>query len=316
MSQMKAVRIHAYGGTDVLSYEDAPRPTSGEGEVLIHVQATSINPFDVVVRAGYVSKFMPLPFPIILGRDISGVIEEVGPGVSGFQTGDQVCAYAESNGAYAEYAIVPASAVALSPQSVDYIHAAAIPNVTLAAWLALFDQANLSEGQTILIHGAAGGVGHVAVQLAKWRGAKVIGTASTNIDFLQDLNIDQVIDHSRTPFEEVVNGVDVVFDLVGGDTYERSAKVLKSGGVLVSTVRPMQGGPSEEIAAAYDVRQEMVLGRPPIGATLTEIAGLIDAGHLKPHVSNILPLSDVAKAHEMIQGGHTRGKIVLQVAQS
>lgn len=315
MSLMKAVRIHAYGGTDVLTYEDAPRPTPSEDEVLIRVRATSINPFDVVVRAGYVSEFMPLPFPIILGRDISGVIEEVGPGVSGFQTGDQVYAYAEGNGAYAEYAVVSASAVALSPQSTDNIHAASVPNVTLAAWLALFDLANLSEGQTILIHGAAGGVGHIAVQLAKWRGAKVIGTASINIDFLQELNIDQAIDYSTTPFEDVVNGVDVVFDLVGGDTYERTAKVLKPGGVLVSTVRPMQGGPSEEIAATYDVRQEMVLDRPPVGATLTEIAGLIDTGHLKPHVSKILPLSDVAKAHEMIEGGHTRGKIALIVSQ-
>jgi len=315
MSQMKAVQLHAYGGPDVLIYEDAPRPIPGEDQVLIRVYATSVNHFDLFVRAGYMQAYMPLPFPIILGSDIAGVIEAVGSEVNNFRPGDQVYAYSQGLGAYAEFAILKASDVALSPQSIDAVHAAAIPNVTLAAWQALFDQANLTEGQTVLVHAAAGGVGHVACQLAKWQGAKVIGTASYNFEFCQDLNVDQTINYDTTSFEDELSGLDVVFDNVGGDTYERSAKVLKPGGVLVSTVKPAQGGPSEEIAAAYDVRQEMVIGRPPIGETLTKIAELIDAGHITPHVSNVLPLSDVAKAHAMIESGHTRGKIVLRVAQ-
>jgi len=314
MAQMKAVRIHRYGGTDTLTYEDAPRPVPADGEVLIRVQATSINPFDAVVRAGYVSKFMPLPFPITLGRDISGVIEEVGPGVSGLQIGKQVYAYAEGNGAYAEYAVVSASAVAAYPESIDAVHAAVIPNVMLAAWQGLFEQAKLTEGQSILIHGAAGGVGHSAAQLAKWRGAVVIGTASNNLDFLKELNVDQAIDYSATSFEDEVSGLDVIFDTVGGDTYERSARLLKPGGVLVSTVRPMQGGPSEDIASTYDVRQEMIIGRPPVEKTLREIAGLVDAGYIKPHVSKVLPLREASKAHELIESRHTRGKIALKVA--
>lgn len=316
MSQMKVVQIHAYGGTDVLTYEDAPRPKPGEHQVLIRVLATSVNHFDIKVRTGFMHAFIPFTFPILLGRDIAGVIEEVGAEVNNFQPGDQVYAFSEKLGGYAEFAVVQDSAVAASPQSIDAVHAAAIPNVKLAAWQALFEQANLTEGQTVLIHAAAGGVGHGAVQLAKWRGAKVIGTASDNLDFLQDLNVDQVIDYSTTRFEDVVSGVDVVLDLVGGDTYERSAKVLKPGGVLVSTERHLQKpGPSEEFAAAYDVRQEFITKRPPIGKTLTEIARLVDAGHIKPHVSKVLPLMDAAKAHEMIASGHTRGKIVLQVAQ-
>ena len=315
MSQMKAVRIHTYGGTEVLTYEDAQRPKPGEGQVLIRVAATSINHVDAFIRAGFLKSFMPLAFPIILGRDISGVIEEIGPEVNDFQPGDQVFTYSKNLGSYAEFAVVQASDVAPAPQAIDAVHAAVIPNIMLAAWQALFEQAKLTEGQSILIHGAAGGVGHAAVQLAKWRGAKVIGTASGNIGFLQDLNVDQAIDYSKTPFEDVVSSIDVVLDTVGGDSYERSAKVLNPGGVLVSTVRPMQGGPSEEISTTYDVRQEMLFDRPPIRKTLMEIAGLVDAGHIKPHVSEILPLEDAARAHEMIGIGHTRGKLALKVAQ-
>jgi len=315
MSQMKAVRIHTYGGTEVLTYEDAQRPKPGEGQVLIRVAATSINHVDAIIRAGFLKSFMPLTFPIILGRDISGVIEEIGPEVNDFQPGDQVFTYSKNLGSYAEFAVVQATDVAPAPQAIDAVHAAVIPNIMLAAWQALFEQAKLTEGQSILIHGAAGGVGHAAVQLAKWRGAKVIGTASGNIGFLQDLNVDQAIDYSKTPFEDVVSSIDVVLDTVGGDSYERSAKVLNPGGVLVSTVRPMQGGPSEEISTTYDVRQEMLFDRPPIRKTLMEIAGLVDAGHIKPHVSEILPLEDAARAHEMIGIGHTRGKLALKVAQ-
>src|SRR5215510_8444418 len=226
---MKAVRIHDYGGPDVLVYEDAPRPTAGPGEVLIHVHATSVNPFDCAARAGYMHSYFNYKFPLIIGTDISGVVEEVGEGVTDFAMGDNVYARAGvfRDGANAEYALAFASDVAIKPQSLDHIHAAAIPHVTLTAWQALFEQANLTAGQTILIHAAAGGVGHIATQLAKLHGAKVIGTASLNLDFLQELGVDEAINYATTAFEDVVENADIVLDLVGGETPQRSWKVLK-----------------------------------------------------------------------------------------
>ena len=313
MSRMKAVRIHTYGGDDVLLYEDAPRPTPAQGEVLIRVLATSVNPFDCAVRAGYMAGYFNYALPLIPGTDVSGIVEEVGPGVAGFAAGDSVYARAgvTRDGAYAEYAVVPMSDVAAKPPSLDHIHSAALPHATLTAWQALFELANLTKGQTVLIHGAAGGVGHIAVQLAKSRGARVIGTASVNLPFLSELGVDQAIDYSATPFEQAVSDVDVVLDTVGGDTQQRSWGVLKPGGMLVSTVQP----PSQETAAAHGVRQAMVASSPPIGKVLTELAGLVDSGRIKPHVSTILPLRETRKAHQLIEGKHTRGKIVLQVAQ-
>jgi len=308
---MKAVRIHDYGGPDVLSYEDAPRPTAPPGEVLIRVHATSVNPFDCAVRAGYLHSYFNYKFPLILGTDVSGVVEEVGEGVTNFSPGDIV--YSRTgvfrDGANAEYAVAFASDVAMIPQSLDHIHAAALPHVTLTAWQALFEIANLSEGQTVLIHAAAGGVGHIATQLAKLHGAKVIGTASVHLDFLEELGVDQAIDYATTAFEDVVSNVDVVLDLMGGETQQRSWKVLKPGGILISTVQP----PSEETALAHNARQGFVSSAPPIGKTLSEVAALVDAGKLKPAVSNVLPLSEIQEAHKMVEGRHTKGKVVLQV---
>ena len=310
---MKAVRVHGYGEADVLSYEDVTRPTPGEGEVLIRVYATTVNPFDCWVHQGYMDPYFHYTLPLIMGTDVAGVIEEVGPGVTDFSPGDAV--YARTgvykDGANAEYALAAVHEVALKPQSLDYNHAAAIPHVVLTAWRALYELADLKEGQTVLIHAAAGGVGHMAVQLAHLRGAKVIGTASLNLGFLQELGVDQVIDYSTVPFEDVVKDVDVVLDLVGtnDNTQERSWKVLKPGGILISTVLP----PSEETAAAHGVRTGMVDTAPPIGKTLTEVAKMIAAGQLKPHVSTVLPLQDIQSAHKLLEARHTHGKIVLQV---
>jgi len=308
---MKAVRIHSYGGREVLSYEDAPRPTPGENEVLIKVYASTVNPFDIAARAGYMDSWFHYTFPLVMGTDISGVIEEVGKGVTGFKPGDAV--YGRTgvfrDGANAEYAAAFVSDVAMKPESLDHIHSAALPHVTLTAWQGLYELANLSAGQTVLIHAAAGGVGHIAVQLAKLRGAKVIGTASVHLDFIKELGVDEAIDYATTAFEDVVSDVDVVLDLIGGDTQERSWKVLKAGGILVSTIQP----PSEETAAAHGARTGFITSAPPIAQTLTEVAGLIDSGKLKPHVSAVLPLHEIQKAHEMIEGKHTQGKIVLEV---
>jgi NADPH:quinone reductase-like Zn-dependent oxidoreductase len=310
---MKAVHIHDYGGLDVLHYEEAARPAPGTGEVLIRVHATSINPFDCAVRAGYMGQYFNYTFPLILGTDVSGVVEEVGEGVTDVAAGDIVYTRAGiyRDGAYAEYVLAIAADVVAKPESLDHIHAAALPHVTLTAWQGLIEFADLSEGQTVLIHAAAGGVGHIAVQLAKWRGAKVIGTASINMPYLEELGVDQAIDYSTTAFEDVAKDVDVVLDLLGGETQQRSWKVLKPGGILLSTVQP----PSQEIALTHGVRQKMIGTAPPIRKVLTETAKMVEKGQLKPHVSAVLPLEDIQKAHEMIEARHTRGKIVVQVVQ-
>ena len=310
---MKAVHIHDYGGLDVLHYEEAAHPKPGAGEVLIRVHATTINPFDCAVRAGYMGQYFNYTFPLILGTDVSGVVEEVGEGVTDIAAGDVVYTRAGiyRNGAHAEYVLALAADVVPKPASLDHIHAAALPHVTLTAWQGLIEFADLSEGQTVLIHAAAGGVGHVAVQLAKWRGAKVAGTASINLPFLEELGVDQPIDYTQTAFEDVVHDVDVVLDLLGGETQQRSWKTLKPGGILLSTVQP----PSQEIAQSYGVRQRMIGTAPPIRKVLTEAAKMVESGQLKPHVSAVLPLHEIQKAHAMIEARHTRGKIVLQVVQ-
>jgi NADPH:quinone reductase-like Zn-dependent oxidoreductase len=313
MSKMKAVRIHSYGGSEVLAFEEAPRPAPGGGEVLIRVIATSVNPFDVAMRSGYMASFFNTTLPFILGTDVSGTIEKLGEGTNSFKPGDAVYTRAgvTRDGAYAEFVTAAASDVAAKPRTLDHFHAAAIPHVSLTAWQALFVLADLKPWQTVLVHGAAGGVGHIAIQLARWRGAKVIGTASQNMDLLRQIGVDQAIDYSTTPFEQVVKDVDVVLDTVGGDTQERSWQVLKPGGILISVIQQ----PSQDKADAHGVRQAMVYSAPPIGEVLTEMASLIDSGVVKPHVSAVIPLSEVNKAHQMVESRHTGGKVVLQVAQ-
>jgi NADPH:quinone reductase-like Zn-dependent oxidoreductase len=309
---MKAVRIHAYGGPEVLIYEEAPRPEPGEEELLIRVCAAGVNPADWKVRSG---RAYALPLPLILGWDVSGVVEAVGAGVTDFRVGDEVWTmlpFPEGSGAYAEFVTCPTSAVALKPHSVDHVQAAAVPMVALTAWQALFDTAGLSRGQTVLIHAAAGGVGHIAVQLAKWRGANVIGTASQrNQDFLKSLGVDQAIDYAETDFETVAQNVDVVLDTIGGKSWERSWHTLKRDGMLVSLlVKPSPQGNAERTR-----RGTHILAHSS-GEQLAQLAGLVDAGHVTPVITTVLPLEKAPAAHLQSQEGHTRGKIVLNVATS
>jgi NADPH:quinone reductase-like Zn-dependent oxidoreductase len=213
------------------------------------------------------------------------------------------------DGAYAEYIVVRESELALKPKSLHHVHAAAAPLAALTARQALFDAGRLVSGQRILIHGGSGGVGHVAVQLAKWKGAHVLATASTrNQELLCELGVDEPIDYTKQKFEDVARHVDLVLDLIGGETQERSWSVLKKGGVLLSLVQP----PSVEKAKALGVGAAFVAGHPS-GAQLAEIAKMIDSGKLAPIIDRILPLSEARRAHELSQSGHVRGKIVLRV---
>jgi NADPH:quinone reductase-like Zn-dependent oxidoreductase len=314
---MKAVRIHEYGGPEVLHYEDAPIPATGEGEVLIRVHAAGVNPVDWKVRQGYLRNTVPYKLPMIPGWDVSGTVEAVGGGNGDLRVGDEVYARPDisRDGSYAELVAVRAKEVARKPRTLGHVHAAAVPLVALTAWQALFEapapysSIGLKKGQTILIHGAAGGVGSVAVQLAKWRGARVIGTASAgNESFLRELGVDVFVDYSRQPFEEVVQNVDAVLDTIGGDVQQRSWKVLKPGGVLLSIV----GRPSEELARAAGARAAYVFAQP-LAAQLTEIARLIDSKALRPVLADVLPLSQARRAHELSQSGHVHGKLVLNV---
>jgi len=311
MATMKAVRIHEYGGPEVLKYEDAPRPEPAAGEVLIRVHAAAINPVDVAIRAGYFKDRMPRKMPTILGWDVSGVVEAVGAGVSRLKVGDAVYSRPDlaREGSYAEYMVAKESEVALKPKSIDHVNAAAIPLVALTAWQALFDAGKLSAGQTVLIHGAAGGVGCFAVQFAKIKGAHVIGTASArNHEFLRSIGADQVIDYNTTRFEDVVHDVDMVLDTVTGDTADRSYQVIKKGGVYVSILRP----PSPEKAAEYGVRWQHVFVQPNV-AELDEIAKLVDSGKVKVILEKVFPLAEARAAQELVALRHSRGKVVLRV---
>jgi NADPH:quinone reductase-like Zn-dependent oxidoreductase len=308
---MKAVRIHDYGGPEVLKYEEAPRPEPKADEVLIRVHGAGVNPIDWKVREGHMKDFWPHKFPLILGWDLSGVVEEVGARVSRFKISDEVYSLPDPtrNGAYADYIVVRGSELAIKPSSLHHIRAAAVPLAALTAWQSLFDTAQLQPGQRVLIHAGSGGVGHFAVQLAKWKGAYVLATASArNQDLLRKLGVDEPIDYTRQRFEYIARNVDVVLDTIGDETQERSWSVLKKGGNLVSLVRL----PSEEKAKKLGVRAAL-LGAQPNGAQLAKIAKIIDSGKLAPIIDRILPLSEARRAHELSQSGHTYGKIALRI---
>jgi len=279
--------------------------------VLIRVHAAGINPLDYKSRAGYGKKWLQHQLPLIPGWDVSGVIEVTADGSSHLEVGGEVYGMLDfrRDGAYAEYVTAPAAIIAGKPASLDHVQAAAVPLAGLAAWQSLFDLADLSAGQTILVHGAAGGVGHYVVQLAKWKGAKVIGTAAApDADFVRGLGADEVIDYEAQRFEQAVGDVDVVFDPIGGELQRLSWQVLKKVGVLVSTL----GISSPEVAAEFDVRGEGLSVRPD-STELTAIAELIDEGRIKPAVTAVFPLAEAAKAHALLESGQARGKVVLKV---
>jgi NADPH:quinone reductase-like Zn-dependent oxidoreductase len=312
METMKAVRVHEYGGPEVLKYEEAPRPKPGPGEVLVRIRAAGVNPMDWKVREGYLREALAYRMPFVPGWDVSGVVEATGPNVTQLAAGDEVYGYPSvvRDGAYAEYAVVPEAELALKPRTLDHVHAASVPMAALTAWQGLFDAGDLRTEQKVLIHGGAGGVGSFAVQFARWKGAFIIATASgRNQEFLRNLGADLTIDYERSRFDRVVCDVDLVFDTVGGDTLKRSWRVLKKGGILVSTVET----PDAAEAAAHGVRGALVDMQANRGE-LVEIARLVDSGIVRPIVEAVFPLKEARHAQELSQTGHARGKIVLKVA--
>ena len=306
--EMKAIRMHSYGGAEVLVYEDIPRPEPQAGEVLVQVYAAAINGLDWKIRDGELQQVFQFELPIVLGSDAAGIVAAIGEDVTTFQVGQAVYGMMERSrsGAFAEYAIAKVDAIAPKPESLSYLEAASVPAVALTAWQALFDKGHLSAGQTVLIHGAAGGVGMFAVQFAKQKGARVMATASTaSISTVRELGADEVINYQTTPFEQVVQEVDVVLDILGGETRSRSWQVLKPNGILVSTVPPPPQAPD-------GLRAELMMMQPS-REQLVEMTKLLESGDLKTVVERVFPLSETAQALELNKMGHTHGKIVIQV---
>src|SRR5438874_5784091 len=309
---MKAVRIERYGNEDVLELAEVERPTPGDNELLVKVRAAAVNPVDWKIREGLGDIFGLKP-PLILGCEVAGTVEAVGrpirTGISDFVAGDEVYGYLGAySGGYAEYVAAPASEFVRKPKHINFDTAASVPVAALTAWQGIFDHGELASGQRILITGASGAVGSMAVQLAKNKGAYVIGTGSgRNEEFVRKLGADEFIDYKKAKFEDKVSGVDVVFDTVGGDTQERAFQTLKRGGVLVSTVSP----PSAEKSKEFGVTVAMVVMTAK-GDQLAKINRLVESGKLKVRVATVLPLTEVKKAHQLSSSGHADGKIILR----
>lgn len=314
---MRTVRIHAFGDREVLTSEEVPRPIAGKGEVLVRINAVGVNPGDWRVRSGHAdipAELRPpvsVPLPFILGNDISGTVAVVGPGVTHFKVGDAVygmIGFPDKGGAYAEYAAVPSNELAMKPSTIDCVHAAGVPMVALTAWQGLFEQIGLVKDQTVLVIGAAGGVGHVAVQLAKIHGARVIGVASgAKEKFVRELGADEFIDYTTSSIETSVKEVDVVIDTVGGD--HRLLEVLKAGGVII----PVFPGSYTDASAAeksISIKWYQVYAN---AAHLNSISHLIDSGKLRIVIDAVIPLAYAAKAHELSESRRVSGKIVLEV---
>ncbi|MDP9863445.1 MULTISPECIES: NADP-dependent oxidoreductase [Streptosporangium] len=315
-TMMRAISQDVLGGPEVLKETAVPRPAPGPTEVLVRVHAAGVNPTDWKHRATGGQLGRP---PYVLGWDVSGVVESVGVGTALYRPGDEVFGmlrYPYGHGAFAEYVAAPARTFARKPRGIDHVQAAALPLAALTAWQALVDTAGVEAGQRVLIHAAAGGVGHLAVQIAKARGAHVIGTASAaKHAFLRGLGADELIDYRSVDFAEVVGDVDVVIDTMGGDYGPRSLRTLRRGGVIVSLVlsdlRPGLHAQAEELG----VRSESMLVEPD-HAALKAIAALVEEGGLRVEIDTVLPLEQAAKAHELGETGRTTGKIVLTVEPS
>ncbi|QRM34601.1 NADP-dependent oxidoreductase [Microvirga sp. VF16] len=308
---MMAWRVHEFGPPDAMQFEPIAVPTPGPGEVLVKVHAAGVGPWDGWIRSG--NSALPQPLPLTLGSDLSGEIQAIGPDVSGLRIGDQI--YGVTNprfiGAYAEYALASAAMIARKPAAIDDLEAASVPVIAVTAWQGLFDQAQLKAGQTVLIHGAAGNVGAYAVQFAHRAGLRTIATAAADDHaFVRELGADIVVDFNSQRFEDVARDVDAVFDLVGGETQQRSFQVLRRGGKLISAV----SHPDQDLAKSHGVDAAFFLVKVST-QYLTEIAALIDRGDLRTRVGTVMPLAEAREAHLMLDDFRplSKGKIVLAV---
>jgi NADPH:quinone reductase-like Zn-dependent oxidoreductase len=310
---MQAIRVHHFGDVDALVVDDVPRPAPGEGEVLLRVKAAGVGPWDALIRSGH--SVLPQPLPLTLGSDVSGLVEELGAGISQFHVGDAVfgATNARFTGGYAEYAVAATAKLAKIPHRLGFIEAASLPVVACTAWQMVFEHGAVDATKRVLVHGAAGNVGAYAVQLAKRVAREVIATArSDSLTYVGALGADRVIDVQSSRFEDVLTDVDVVLDTIGGDTQDRSFAVLRPGGVLVSAVAE----PDQQKAARHGVRALFFLVDVS-SRRLEQLAALIEAGELTTNTGDVLSLADARIAHEMLAGRpHKRGKIVLRVDES
>ncbi len=307
---MKAIVAHEYGGPDVLKYEDVPLPEPKENEILVRVIASGVNPADPLILNGKYAKEFGTHLPLVLGYDMAGVVVRAGAKVTKLRVGDPVYAYLLWGGGWAEYCISNEGESAIKPKSLGFIDASAVPLAALTAWQALIDIGKIENGQTVLIHGGSGGVGSFAIQIAKAHGARVIATASTaNQDVLKQLGAEVAIDYTKQKFEEIAHDVDLVLDPVGRDTLARSYGVIKKGGIVVTIVSRCDQAELKK----HEIRGASLSSHPDSGE-LGEITKLIDGGKIKPIVTEVLPLTDAAKADAQAETHHTRGKIVLKIA--
>jgi NADPH:quinone reductase-like Zn-dependent oxidoreductase len=312
---MKAIRLRKRGGPEQLIFEDAPEPVPMTDEARVQVYAAAITPKELTWPDTYQYPDGRERLPSIPAHEVSGIVDAVGPAEAGLAVGEAVYGLIDfpHDGCAAEFATVRAADLAPKPRTLDHVHAAAVPLSALTAWQALFDHAKLQAGQRVLIHGAAGGVGSFAVQLARWKGVHITSTASQrHASFLRELGVHEAIDYAATRFEDAVKDMDVVFDTVGGDTPERSWQVLKPGGVLVSIVP----NPAHERAEAQGIIRNIFFIVKPNRSQLIQIGELIDTGHLRPVVGEVLPLELARDAFERGLAGHNRGKFVLRVRKA
>ncbi|AQZ53080.1 NADP-dependent oxidoreductase [Martelella mediterranea] len=301
---MKAVVITEYGSNDVVHLVDIDKPSPGAGEVLVKVHAAGVNPIDWKIRGG-AGERMGMPLPIRLGGEFVGTIEALGPGVHSFGHGEAVFGMVHT-GAFAEYALAKADNIVRKPSGLDFIQAAALPLAGTTAWQALFDEAGLSAGQRLLVTGGSGGVGSLAVQFAKAKGAHVTAVASArNAQFVRDLGADAFIDYTSGPFEEAASDIDVVLDTVGGESFQRAFKTLRKGGFMV-TVVAFPGDEAERFEVG--VKRSFTV---PSAPSLSAIADLVEAGKVTPHIDTVLPLAEIRQALALSEAGRARGKIVL-----
>ncbi len=308
---MKAIRLNEYVAVNELKIEEVPTPEPNDNEVLIKVYAAGINPVDWKIIEGHARERIPVKFPLIPGWDLAGVVEKVGKSVKNFNEGDEVFCKPELNmqGAYAEFIVVPESIVSIKPTNISFTDAASIPLAGLTAWQALFQYGHLKEGEKILIHAASGGVGSLAVQFAKTKGAYVIGTCSTdNVSFVKRLGADEVIDYTKENFEDELEDLDMVFDTLGGEDQQKSISVLKSGGRIISIV----SDEFEAEAKEKNIRLERFMASSN-SEQLDEIAELIQQNSVVPVVSAVYSLEEASQALRLSKDGHVQGKLVLRV---